>query len=267
MKPSSDLLSELNRKGLDSNIPYRAIVVDNNDPEQMFRIKARIPKLQDAIGDDDLPWLIPEDNIHGRGLKGGSLGHSAKVAGIPKRDSWVAIYYRHSGDPHHGSYSQRLPFDKKTIPEEFEVNYPDRWGSVFPSGYLFVHDEKTGETFLNMPGDAHLTIFGDVHQTVVGNYQLHVAKEESAIPSYLADNVSSLYESLGKRQQGRVAFKGFRGKDSGNFHLIVEGDYTQDIRGEFESKIGKNYKQDTTGTTDIDSGSNVKVNGSRIDLG
>jgi hypothetical protein len=266
MKPTINLLRELERKGLDPKIPYNAIVVDNNDPDRLFRIRARIPILQDAIKDDELPWLIPEDNIHPRGLMGGVLGHTACVWGTPVRGSWVSVSYKHDGDPHLGSYSTRVPFNSTTLAEEFEVNYPDRLGYVLPSGHYFVIDERTRETFVNFPGDHHVTVFGDLRQTVIGNHQLHVAKDVNAIPQYLKDNVSSILDSLGKQQKGRVPFAGFRKKDSGNMHVIVEGDFTQDIKGDHEMKIGGKQVIQVKGSVDYTTSSTYKINGTRIDL-
>lgn len=37
----------------------RGIVIDNEDPKQMGRIKARIGGLHDGISDEDLPWAYP----------------------------------------------------------------------------------------------------------------------------------------------------------------------------------------------------------------
>lgn len=266
MRPTSDLLNKLERKGLDPTTPHKAIVVDNNDPDKLFRIKARIPILQDAIEDDDLPWLIPEDNIHPRGLTGGVLGHTASVWGTPKRGSWVSVYYRHNGDPHNGSYSVRVPFDKETVAEEFEVNYPDRLGYVLPSGMYFVVDERTKEVFVNFPGDYHMTVFGDVFQTVVGNHQLHVAKDVAAIPDYLKENVSSLLESLGAQAKKRVQFKGLGKKDSGNMHCYVEGDYTQQVDGDHILNVKGKQRINVRGSVDYNSQAQVKINGRRIDL-
>lgn len=266
MKPSIELLAQLERKGLDPMTPHKAIVVDNNDPDRLFRIKARIPVLQDAIEDDDLPWLIPEDNIHPRGLVGGVLGHSASVWGTPKRGTWVSVYYRHGGDPHNGSYSVRVPFDEQTLAEEFEVNYPDRMGYVLPSGLFYVVDERTREVFVNFPGDYHMTVFGDVFQTVIGNHQIHVAKDVSAIPDYLKENVSSLLESLGPQAKKRVKFKGLGKNDSGNLHFHVEGDFTQQVDGDHILRVKGKQNFEVKGRIDYNSQAQVKINGKRIDL-
>lgn len=267
MKPTLDLLNLLERKGLKADVPYPAYVVDNNDPDKLFRVRARIPVLQDAIKDDELPWLIPENNFHPRGLIGGVLGHSASVWGIPQRGAKVNAHFRHNGDPHIGSYSLNVPFDKQTVPEEFEGSYPDRLGYVLSSGMYFVVDERTKEVFMNFPGDYHMTVFGDLRQTVIGNHQLHVAKEVSAIPQYLIDNVSSILESLGSQQKGRVPFAGFLAKDSGNFHMIVEGDFTQDIRGSHEMRIGGKQTVQVRGAVDYTTSANFKINGTRVDMG
>lgn len=266
MKPSVSIIDVISRKGIDPNKPHKGLVVDNNDPEQHYRIRVRIPVLHDGIKDEDLPWAIPEDNAHGRGLKGTGLGRSATLLGVPKKGHWVSLYFRHAGDPHLPSYSHRLPYDTQNIPEEFETNYPNRYGQVYPSGFMWIHDESTGETVLCMPGDNHVTVYGDLNQTVIGNHQIHVAKDKSAVPSYLADTFSSIFSSLSGNQRKRVQFKGLGDSSSGNLHLEVEGDFTAKVGGKVMWNVGSSWTAQLGSNYDLTAGGRVTVNGTRIDL-
>lgn len=266
MKPPVSIIDVISKKGIDPTKPHIGLVVDNNDPEQLYRVKIRIPLVHDGIKDEDLKWAIPEDNMHGRGLKGGGLGRSVSLLGIPKKGHYVSVYFRHSGDPNLPSYSHRVPVTGKTVPEEFETNYPNRYGQVYPSGFMWIHDETTGETVMCMPGDNHLTVFGDLNQTVIGNHQIHVAKSKSAVPSYLTDTFSSIFGNLGMNQKKRVPFKGLGDSSSGNLHLEVEGDFTAKVGGKVEWQVASNWKTQVGGNYDLTASGRVTVNGTRIDL-
>lgn len=265
-KTAVNVMEMISRKGIDPQKPHIGIVVDDMDPEQMCRVQIRIPLLFDGIKDEDLPWAIPEDNAHNRGLKGSGLGRAATLLGVPKKGNRVAVYFKHGGDPQLPSYSHKLPFDKQTIPPEFLENYPNRLGEILPSGFFFVYDDKTGELFLTVPGDTHLTVYGDVHQRVVGNMQFTVKKEDPGIPSYLKDSVSDLYEKLTKNQQKRVQFDGRLDKESGNLHFEVEGDLTGNVGGNYDFNITKNTKIKTGANTDISSGGSTTIDGQRVDI-
>lgn len=266
MKPTVDLLSVLSRKGIDPTRPHKGLVVDNNDPEKLYRVQVRIPILHDGIRDEHLPWAIPEDNAHPRGLRGGSTGHSASLLGIPKKGHWVSVYFKHKGDPNLASYSHRVPVDAKTVPEEFETNYPNRLGQIYPSGFMWILDESTGELVVCVPGDYHMTVYGDLRQTVIGNHQIHVAKDRSAVPSYLEDTFSSIFGKLSGNQRKRVPFKGLGNKDSGNLHLEVEGDYTVKVGGNVNYDIRGSLKLRTGSSIDYTSGGTVTINGTRLNL-
>ena len=266
MQPPVDLINVINKKGLNGSTPYKGVVVDNNDPDTLCRIQVRIPIIHDGIPDEHLPWAIPEDLTHSRGLVGGNLGRSASLIGIPVKGSFVAVFFRHKGDPNLASYSHKLPITADTMPEEFLTNYPDTYGSVHPSGMFHLHNARTNETFINLPGDAHVTIFGDCSQTVIGNYQIKVAKTPDAIPSYLKNNISSLLNALDSNQQTRVPFNGLGDKSKGNLHLEIEGDLSSRTQGNSIHKVEGDLSFNVDGDINLDAVGNIKNKGKRIDL-
>jgi hypothetical protein len=266
MRPTSNIMSQLIRKGVDPDTPYEAIVVDDRDPEFMFRVQFRIPVFHDGIEDDLLPWALPEDNSHRRGLISAEVGKSMSVRGVPKRNSTIHVFFRHKGDPNLATYSHKVPLTSDKVPEEFLNNYPDRFGSIQPNGMMWIADSSTGEYVLCLPGDAHLTIFGDVNQTIIGNHQIHVAKSTAAVPSYLVDTFSQIFANLAANQGKRIPFKGLKDKSSGNLHLEVEGDFTGNIGGAMKL-VSKTTKEFEAGSSvSLKSSSSIRINGTRIEL-
>jgi hypothetical protein len=67
-------------KGLRTDQPYEAIVVDENDPDKLGQIRARVPGLMDGIPDDQLPWARPRDWNHPFGQM------AKKKTGIGKKE-------------------------------------------------------------------------------------------------------------------------------------------------------------------------------------
>lgn len=266
MKLPIDIMKVISKKGIDSDTPYKGVVIDSNDPDKLLRVQVRVPILHDGIEDRYLPWAIPEDAAHPRGLVGGGLGRTARLMGIPTRGAYVSVFFRHAGDPNLASYTHNLPITSDSIPEEFLNGYPDTHGVIYPSGMFHLHNERTNEVFLNLPGDCHVTIFGDCHQTVIGNYQVTVAKSTAAIPSYLKSSISSILSSLQPDPKTRVPFKGLGKKDAGNLHLEIEGDFTSNTQGNVIHTVAGNMEYNVKGDMDVNVDGNYKENGRRIDM-
>lgn len=46
-------------QGLNKDRTYVGVVVDNNDPERLCRVKVQIAQVFDGISTDLLPWALP----------------------------------------------------------------------------------------------------------------------------------------------------------------------------------------------------------------
>lgn len=269
-----DLKNILQRKGLDPNTPYIGTVIDDNDPEQLSRVRVRVDVFQDSIPDTKLPWAIPDHNLHPQGLLGGEdTARTGTQHGVPLRGNKVVVYFRHNGDANLPSYGG-LPFDQANVLPEFETNYPYRLGHKLYNGYTYINDTKTGEVFLHTAGDLNLTILGDVNQTVVGNMQQTITDAESDIPGYLLNAPDTVLNSLSANPQKQISFEGFQGGEAGNFHTKVKNHYTVEVGGNMEEKIKGNYKRTVSGkiedtassTIDIKASGAMTLKGSVINL-
>ena len=89
-------------KGLRTDQPYEAIVVDENDPDKLGQIRARVPGLMDGIPDDQLPWARPRDWNHPFGQmakKKTGIGKTSFFGGVPRRGNKVELFFP-TGDAH-----------------------------------------------------------------------------------------------------------------------------------------------------------------------
>lgn len=105
------------------------VVVDNNDPEKLQRVKVQVPNLLEAPA-ADLPWVAP-------------LVYSPFVLCVPHIGDRVAVYFQ-KGDIHYGLSEGYLHDVNKEVPAEILENYPHRRGWWDPFGNLFYTDSSTG---------------------------------------------------------------------------------------------------------------------------
>jgi hypothetical protein len=128
---------------------YPAIVTNINDPEKRGRIKVKCAALLDE--EQELPdWIRPE--FHFVAKTGGWFGIPAKDSGVEIKVPERSIY-----DEVPWEQSLQAGFDirwvctaynpKQPLPKVFETNYPERSGYVWPNGWAFFTDSKTGEAF------------------------------------------------------------------------------------------------------------------------
>lgn len=264
MQSPIDLNKVLKRKGLDPSRPYIGVVVDDNDPDKLARIKVRVPVLHDPLEDSKLPWAVPENFDHPEGLMGGEQ-RSGKFNGVPRVQHKVAVYFRHGGDANNPSYGP-VPIDQQNILPEFEVNYPNRRGIVTRNGYTIIFDSKTDEIFIHNPGDLNLTILGDVNQTVVGDLQQIITGSTSDIPGYLLNAPETVLSQLSPNQQKQVEWKGLLGTGSGNYHTEVKGDWTMNVGGNVKHEIGGRFERNVGSSVKENAGSNHDIKASVINL-
>lgn len=222
----------LKRQGLDPQMVYEAHVVNNYDQRKLCRIQARIDGVFDGIPDSDLPWAIPEfGHPDGAYNPGGNAVDRSGMAWVPKRNHKVGIKFP-TGDAHRPVWTTYTVDEQTALPEQQDVNYPDRAVFKFANGSYMIIDTRTNEIFLNNPGDVNMTILGDVNQYIVGNQQLSVTDTKGDIPSYLLNAPETVLNRLGQKPAKRIPFQGLLRKTyAGNQHTFVKGDQTTHIRG------------------------------------
>jgi len=272
MKAPVDLNRIIRKKGLDPVRPYPGVVVDNNDPDYLYRVRVRCPQIHDHLPDTKLPWATKCQD-HYEGLKGGSDSTRSGSCHIPKRGHEVVLYFPSGGDPMIPEYRNNRPMDKANRMPEFEKNYPFRYGYKLKNGHFEIIDTKTNEVFFNNPGDWDITILGDVNQTIVGNQTLMVTGDMGDIPGYIRNAPEFVIKDLAPKPAGRIPFKGLLAKKASS-HTNIRGDHTMEIDGNVKWIVKKDMTVDVKGNSIYKTGKehthnavkHYAVTSARIDL-
>lgn len=261
------IVNNVGSKELQPNLQYEAIVVDENDPRKLGRVRARVLKFMDGIPDESLPWARPATWNHPEGLKpdGNSVQRSGSFGGVPKRGSRIHLNFP-TANPYVCTWTSNVPYDDKSKLPEFLRNYPNRLGIKMANGMTVIIDSKTNEMYLICPGDFHQVIFGDVNQSIIGNQQLIVSGDKGEIPSYLLNDPHMVVGSLSPNPQGRIKFKGLLGSKPGSQHTSISGHQTTIVKGNRKDVIEGDYSIETRKFT-IKAKAEVTVNGRRVNLG
>lgn len=218
----------LTRQGLDPHMIYEGIVVDNDDPRKLFRVRVRIPKLFDNIEDSDIPWAIPLFNHVGGAFSQGRV--RSGVAWAPKVGHKVGLRFP-LRDPHKPQWTT-YPTDEQVSIPAAQTNYPDRVVMHMANGMYIIVDTRTNEIFFNNTGDMNITILGDVNQYIVGNQNLTVTNNKNDIAGYLLNAPDTVLKNFNARPSKKIAFPGLLSKGSaGNQHTTITGDQTVLVKG------------------------------------
>jgi len=115
---------------------YSGKVIDNRDPNQEGRCRIRVFGVYgDEIGDNDLPWAIPDFNF---------IGSTIGSFVVPPIDAIVKVYFD-QGDVYLPRYTTKV-FESGKLPPQRSINYPNNM-------ILFATDEGDILTFDRSNGD------------------------------------------------------------------------------------------------------------------
>lgn len=140
------------------------IVVDNNDPKKLGRVKIRIPNLMDNL--DDYPWAYPVQSI---GLGGRS---DSSAFSVPEIDSQVVVVFPY--DIYHPFYIG-IPQTSSTHQMLFDTNYPERYGFIDKNGNYWYIDKLSGDFVFNHQSGLKISVDKD------GNLNLEVPKDKTEV--------------------------------------------------------------------------------------
>ena len=135
---------------------YIGIIVDNNDPLKLQRVKVRIHQLHRGIPDAELPWAVKQpQSAQGFGSGLGSFG-------VPAKFTKVAIKFMNDSLMY-PKYVGGLINSKDQALTEFASDYPEVYGQIDCAGNLLkVVTKQGGETvqFIHKSG-SRITIAAD----------------------------------------------------------------------------------------------------------
>ncbi len=108
---------------------FRALVVNNKDPEKFGRILVWIPDLMPEVSKNKGIWARPANNqIGGRNIENDSAHHFAGSSYIPLKGSWTFCFFE-CGNINRPYYFGALDLENtKVLPEnQSGKNYENKW--------------------------------------------------------------------------------------------------------------------------------------------
>lgn len=130
---------------------YRALVLDNNDPDKLGRIKARIYPMFFNLGSEVIPWAVPASPLFaGAGDGFGSIC-------IPSIGTYVFVFFE-QGRIDQPVYFAEAQTATKGIPTESTTNYPNRKVWKTSDNFVVYIDETANELKITHQSGTKITI-------------------------------------------------------------------------------------------------------------
>lgn len=167
---------------------YRGVVLENDDPEGLNRLKIYVPEL------DIIEWALP------RGIPGSYMSGSRQFV-LPRFNEIVYITFE-NGNPalplweYHGWGSGQ-------IPGEFQD--PDMCGIITPKGVCVLVNDRTGEVFIQAQTRMIITAEGDEGMVIKGQnlflnsldqVQINQGTQEAIYINELTEKLNNLVKEL-----------------------------------------------------------------------
>lgn len=213
INPGHDLTE---KPGLDPLKWYEAIVVNNDDPRKLGRIRARIIGIQDGISNDALPWAIPDwDHADGSSNISGTFA-------VPKTNTKVWLRFQ-QGKPAFPMYCG-FHEDLETRMEESLYHYPNRKVFRMQNKAMLVVDTEDNVAYIRNPGNVKIYIDGNVELEITGN-----------VDELIRGNVRR--HILGNVDEHIV----------GNYRRTIDGNHDEHLVGNHKEKIDGNHDEHLVG--------------------
>jgi len=148
-----DKIGNSNFKPNNTKFPgiYRGLVVDNNDPQQLGRVKVKIYPMLAEVATDSLPWAVPMYPIvEGAGS---GIGYFA----VPDINTMVYILFE-QGDIYQPVYIGEAPDGAHGTPSERVTNYSNRKVLKTSSGIVIYIDDTAKKLKVETAGGIYFEI-------------------------------------------------------------------------------------------------------------
>lgn len=193
-----------------------AVVVDNNDPLKLRRLKIRASSIHADTPEEHLPWAIC-----GMPTGQGPLATATEFA-VPRNGSTVLVVFQ-NGDPAEPIYLGGIS-DSTNVPALFKTNYPNRVGWLLYNGTAFYVDCQTNVLSIAHRGTT-ITIDANGGISVQGgqNVAVNVAGDATlAVSGNLTSSAANWSHTGNFSLNGNLAASGgtftHNGKNVGDTH-------------------------------------------------
>lgn len=160
---------------------YRAKVLDNNDPDQLGRIKvevypmllgketARLSQMTiDGIATEDLPWAVLAPSLFV------GSGTSYGVFSVPEINTFVFVFFE-AGDINQPIVFAEAPTATKGLPDSRLSNYPAKKVLRTKNGVEISIDDSNGNIAISSPGQLNIIVTGNVNLVTSGNANIEAS--------------------------------------------------------------------------------------------
>lgn len=180
-----DVIHDLKQSNL-TKPDYTGFVVDNNDPDKRQRYRVRVPQLHRDIPDEELPWVMPQNNSNQPNAGAGVGGVFVPPKGA--KMNWSLT----NNDPHNPMVNGSVTTDDVNKDNELlNEDYPGTYGAVDHAGNKeAVNTEKNtktqthktgttqhtagnGDHSVFAAGDLYLSAKGKIVMAADGGIQIH----------------------------------------------------------------------------------------------
>lgn len=203
------------------------VVVDNNDPLNLQRLKIRLIEWHDDVPDELLPWFVPEKlDSWGSTPEGGSFGP-------PLIGSYMWVKF-HNGDPHSPVYMGYVR-DKDRIVPQSVPDYPHRVGFATGSNDYFYLNRQNGDTTFSHRTGTNWFITGASGRLTVNLNEKYIATIASDSTITNGGNITvNNTGTVGVTSGGNITFT------CPTYHMICNAHVSQTLTVDASVNVGAN---------------------------
>lgn len=138
-----------------------AVVIDNDDPEQLFRIKIRCNEIHKGVPDEHLPWARPVAIPIGPGS-----GTVQGLIAIPNINTKVAVMFQDNSDNYPVYLGAIMTEDVKL--NELLEDYPNSYGWIDKANNKFFINTNTNNVVFHHKSGTKINIDGSGNIEITG---------------------------------------------------------------------------------------------------
>lgn len=265
---------------------YRAVIVDNKDPEQLFRVQVRVFELYQDLELTTLPWAWPCFSYGGGGLPGYGESYVPPIGSTV----WVGFEHGNVDKPVYIGTFYGKPLGFSEAPIEFRekslapahadpeplINspafanpvYPNNHGIRTKNGIVIEWDDtpgeerihlfhpsgshmefrKGGQVVLHVIGDYHVVVDGDKRELIKGNHFRDVLQNQTFTVGINQTETITGNRTTTVVLNDTLVIQGLRTKTvTGVVTNIYQGALTQTVTGPVINNFLNTYTKNVTG--------------------